>query len=75
VQLQPAVVDRALEANGVLRRSALVLEQKRPGYLLDVDPALNGFDRERDRNDAASGLVWIGLVALHSDYDSLEVAG
>ena len=40
VQLEPAFLDRAIEAGLVFRRRALGLEQEQPVDLLDLDPVV-----------------------------------
>jgi hypothetical protein len=48
VHLEPAALDREFEARTVLDRAAAVAEEKRLVDFLNVDAALNGFDRVRD---------------------------
>ena len=60
MHLEPAALDREFEARAVLGRAAAVSEQKRLVDFLDVDAALNRFDRVRDLEDPARGFFWVG---------------
>jgi hypothetical protein len=61
VQLEPAVLDRAIKPGLVFRRRALELEQKRPVDLLDIDPAvLDGLERVGELKQLARGSFRIG---------------
>ena len=73
VHLEPAALDRELEARAVLGRAAAVAEQKRLVDFLDVDAALNGLDRVGDFEDAARGLLWIGKGARGSVFHQVPI--
>jgi hypothetical protein len=61
VQLEPTLLDRAVETSLVLRWSALKLKQKRAVDFFDVDPAI--LDRLKgvgELDELAGGRLWIG---------------
>jgi hypothetical protein len=64
VHLQPAALDRKFEARAVLGRAAAVTEEKRLVDFLDVDAALNRFDRVSDFEDSARGFFRVRLGAI-----------
>jgi hypothetical protein len=73
VHRQPATLQRQLHARAVLRRAAHVLEQERAVDQFDVDaPILRGLDGAGDLDDAARGLLGIGVGARFGAFQVLR---
>jgi len=73
VHRQPAAIDGELHSGAVFGWAAAISEQKRLVDFLDVDAALNRFDRIGDLENPARGLLWIGKGARGSVFHQVPI--